>query len=353
MKPFVYNGLPSRVIFGAGSVAQLPAELDRLGVKKALVLSTPEQKDSVLSISRTLGERCAGVYDKAAMHVPVEIAEDARRMARELGADGCVTVGGGSTTGLGKAIALTSTLPILAVPTTYAGSEMTPIYGLTEGGLKKTGRDARVLPKTVLYDPNLTLSLPAAMSAASGMNAIAHCVEALYAVDANPIISLMAEEGIRALAASLPKVVLNGKDAEARSEALYGAWLAGIALGSAGMALHHKLCHVLGGFGLPHAETHSIVLPHAMKYNGEAAPAAMRSIARALGEKGDAPGAVWDLESKLGIAMKLKDVGMKEADIERAARIASEAPYPNPRKVEFGPVLALLRDAYEGRRPQG
>jgi maleylacetate reductase len=353
VQPFVYNGLPSRVIFGAGSIAQLPAELDRLGAKRALLLSTPEQKESLQEVSKALGARCAGTYDKAAMHVPVEIAEDARRVARELGADCCVTVGGGSTTGLGKAIALTSTLPILAVPTTYAGSEMTPIYGLTEGGLKKTGRDARVLPKTVIYDPNLTLSLPAAMSAASGMNAIAHCVEALYAHDGNPIISLMAEEGIRALAASLPKVVSDGKNLEARTDALYGAWLAGVALGSAGMALHHKLCHVLGGFGLPHAETHSIVLPHAMQYNSAAAPAAMQRVARSLGEKESAPGAVWDLESRLGIAMKLSDVGMKEADIERAARIASEAPYPNPRKVEFGPVLALLRDAYEGRRPQG
>jgi maleylacetate reductase len=352
VKPFVYNGLPSRVIFGAGSIAQLPAELDRLGAKKALVLSTPEQKDSVRSISGTLGERCAGVYDKAAMHVPVEIAEDARRVARELGADCCVTVGGGSTTGLGKAIALTSTLPILAVPTTYAGSEMTPIYGLTEGGLKKTGRDARVLPKTVLYDPNLTLSLPAALSAASGMNAIAHCVEALYAHDGNPIVSLMAEEGIRALAVSLPKVVSDGRNIEARADALYGAWLAGVALGAAGMALHHKLCHVLGGFGLPHAETHSIVLPHAMQYNSEAAAVAMQRVARSIGEN-DAPGAVWDLEKKLGLQMGLAELGMKEADIERAARIASEAPYPNPRKVEYGPVLELLRAAWGGRRPAG
>src|SRR5262245_51153300 len=294
MKPFVYTGLPARVIFGAGSIAQLPAELDRLGAKRALLLSTPEQKNSLAEVAKALGSRCAGTYDKAVMHVPVEVAQDARRVAAELGADCCVTVGGGSTTGLGKAIALTSTLPILAIPTTYAGSEMTPIYGLTEGGLKKTGRDARVLPKTVIYDPQLTLSLPAALSASSGMNAIAHCVEALYAVDANPIISLVAEEGIRALASSLPKVVANGKDIEARGDALYGAWLAGIALGSAGMALHHKLCHVLGGFGLPHAETHSIVLPHAMKYNSGAAPAAMRSVARALGEKEDAPGAVWD-----------------------------------------------------------
>ena len=351
MKPFVYTGLPARVVFGAGSLAQLPAELDRLGAKRALLISTPEQKNSLDEVARALGPRSAGAYDKAAMHVPVEVAQDARRVAAELGADCCVTVGGGSTTGLGKAIALTSTLPILAVPTTYAGSEMTPIYGLTEGGMKKTGRDARVLPKTVIYDPQLTLSLPAALSASSGMNAIAHCVEALYAADANPIISLIAEEGIRALASSLPRIMKNTQDLEGRGDALYGAWLAGIALGSAGMALHHKLCHILGGFGLPHAETHSIVLPHAMKYNSEAAPAAMRSIVRALGEKETAAGAVWDLESRLGLAMKLKDIGMKEADIERAAKIATEAPYPNPRKVEFGPVLALLRDAFEGRRP--
>ena len=352
MKPFVYTGLPARVIFGAGAIAQLPAEVDRLGAKRALLLSTPEQKDSINEVAKALGVRVAGIYDKAAMHVPLEIAQDARRVAGELGADCCVTVGGGSTTGLGKAIALTSTLTILAVPTTYAGSEMTPIYGLTEGGMKKTGRDVRVLPKTVIYDPQLTLSLPPALSASSGMNAIAHCVEALYAHDANPIISLMAEEGIRALAASLPKVISQPKDLDARSDALYGAWLAGIALGSAGMALHHKLCHVLGGFGLPHAETHSIVLPHAMRYNRDAASDAMRSIARALGEK-DAPGAVWDLESRLGIPMKLSDIGLKEADLERAARIATEAPYPNPRKVEYGPVLALLNDAYSGRRPAG
>ena len=350
MKEFVYTGLPSRVVFGAGSIARLPAELDRLGAKRALLLSTPEQKDSLQEVSRALGARYAGTYDKAAMHVPVEIAEDARRVARELGADCCVTVGGGSTTGLGKAIALASTLPILAVPTTYAGSEMTPIYGLTEGGLKKTGRDPRVLPKTVIYDPNLTLTLPAALSASSGMNAIAHCVEALYAVDANPIISLMAEEGIRALASALPQIILDTRNLEARSDALYGAWLAGIALGSAGMALHHKLCHILGGFGLPHAETHSIVLPHAMRYNRDAASGAMRSIEGIFDGK-DAPGAVWDMEKELGLPMKLADIGLKKADLERAAKIATESPYPNPRKVEYAPVLELLNDAYAGRRP--
>ena len=351
MKSFVYNGLPARVVFGAGALAKLPEELDRLGAKRALVLSTPEQKASADQVAAALGVRCAGTYGKAAMHVPVEIAEDARRAARELGADCCVTVGGGSTTGLGKAIALTSTLPILAVPTTYAGSEMTPIYGITEGGAKKTGRDARVLPKAVIYDPSLTLGLPAALSAASGMNAIAHSVEALYSHEGNPIISLMAEEGIRALSRALPSILQDGKNLEARSDALYGAWLCGIALGSAGMALHHKLCHVLGGsFNLPHAETHSIVLPHAVRYNYAAAGDAMARIEKALHAQ-DAATGIYDLEKRLGLPLRLADIGMKEADLERAARIATEAPYPNPRKVEYAPVLALLRDAYAGRRP--
>jgi alcohol dehydrogenase class IV len=350
VRPFVYNGLPSRVVFGAGAIAKLPEEFDRLGAKRALLISTPEQSAAVKEVGARLGARVAGIYDKAAMHVPVEVAQDARKAAKELGADCCIAVGGGSTTGLGKAIALTSDLPILAVPTTYAGSEMTPIYGLTEGGLKKTGRDARVLPKAVIYDPELTLTLPPALSASSGMTAIAHCVEALYAHDGNPIVSLMAEEGIRALASSLPQVVSDEKNIEARTLALYGAWLAGVSLGMAGMALHHKLCHILGGFGLPHAETHSIVLPHAARYNRDAAKDAMSRVSRALGTA-DAPTGLWDLEMALPVPMSLAELGMKQADVERAAKIAVEAPYPNPRKVEYVPVLALLDDAYNGVRP--
>jgi maleylacetate reductase len=351
VRSFIYNGLPARVVFGAGALKRLPEELDRLGARRALVLSTPEQADSARQVASALGARCAGTYDKAAMHVPVEIAEDARRAARQLGADCCLTVGGGSTTGLGKAIALTSSVPILAVPTTYAGSEMTPIYGITEGGAKKTGRDVRVLPRAVIYDPTLTLSLPPALSAASGMNAIAHAVEALYSHEGNPIISLMAEEGIRALASALPVIVQKPIDVSSRSDALYGAWLCGVVLGSAGMALHHKLCHVLGGsFNLPHAETHSIVLPHAVRYNHDAAPEAMACIRRAI-QAEDAAAGIYDLEKRLGLPMRLADLGMKEGDLEGAARIATEAPYPNPRKVDYAGVLQLLRSAYLGHRP--
>jgi maleylacetate reductase len=351
MRPFTYVGLPMRVVFGAGAVARLPAEVDALGAKRALVLATPGREADARRLAEPLGARVAGVYAGAVMHVPVEVAEEARRVARELGADCCVAIGGGSTIGLGKAIALTSGLPVLAVPTTYSGSEMTPIQGFTEKGLKRTQRDARMLPKTVIYDPELTYGLPVATSAASGMNAIAHCVEALYAKEANPVISIMAEEGIRALAAALPRIVSEPRDAEARGDALYGAWLAGVALGTVGMALHHKLCHTLGGtWNLPHAETHAIVLPHAARYNRDAAPEAMARIARALGAA-DAPTGLYDLEKKLGLKMRLADLGMPEGELERAAQIAAESPYPNPAPLTREGILALLRAAHAGRRP--
>jgi len=350
VRRFVYTGLPSRVVFGTGTVAQLPAEVDRLTTKRVLMISTPGRGAMVNRIAHSLPGRVAGFFDKAAMHQPIEIVEEARELAASINADCCVAVGGGSTIGFGKAIALTSGLPVIAVPTTYSGSEMTTIWGLSEGGLKKTGRDPKVLPKTVIYDAELTLDLPPAVSAASGMNAIAHCVEALYAHDGNPIVSLMAEEGIRALASALPRIILNLKDLDARTDALYGSWLAGATISTTSVALHHKLCHVLGGMGLPHAETHSIVLPHAMQYNRDAAPEAMRRIASAIAAV-DAPRGIYELEKSLGLPMRLADIGMQQADLERAARIAAEAPYPNPRKVEYGPVLELLRNAYEGRRP--
>jgi maleylacetate reductase len=350
MKSFTYVSLPSRVVFGAGMVSRLSAEVDKLGAKRALVLSTPGRAADAKRFAATLGDRFAGLFDKAVRHVPIEVAEDARRAAKAANADCCVVVGGGSTIGLGKAIALTTGMPVLAVPTTYSGSEMTWVQGFTEGGRKRTQFDPKMLPRTVIYDPELTLGLPAATSAASGMNAIAHCVEALYAKEANPIVSLMAEEGIRALAASLPLIVRNPGDLEARGAALYGAWLAGMALNT-GIALHHKLCHTLGGtWNLPHAETHSIILPHAVRYNRDAAPEAMTRIARAIGAK-DAALGLYDLEVTLGLQMKLADLGVPEGDLERAAKIALEAPYPNPAPVTYEGVLALLRNAHAGLRP--
>ncbi len=348
---FIHTSYPVRVVFGAGALVHLESEIDALGARRALVLATPEQAGQAEEVARRLGARCAGVFARAVMHVPIETARAAREEAARVGADCAVAIGGGSTTGLGKAIALESSLPSLAIPTTYAGSEMTTIYGITEGGLKKTGRDARVLPKTVIYDPELTLGLPVGLSATSGMNAIAHAVEALYAVDANPIVSMIAEEGIRALAAGLPAVVAAPRDLAARTDALYGAWLCGVALNGTSMALHHKLCHTLGGsFNLPHAETHTVVLPHAVAYNARAAPEAMARIARALGTA-DAARGLYALEERLGTPLSLKQLGMPESGLDRTADLAVASPYPNPRPLERAAIRKLLDDAFHGRAP--
>ena len=351
MKNFVYDQPATRVIFGVGSLDRLAEEVKRLGAKRAIVLSTPEQRREAEDVARRLGELSAGVYAEAVMHVPIETARLAREEARRRNADCCVAIGGGSTVGLGKAIALESGLPIVAVPTTFAGSEMTPIYGITEGGVKKTGKDRKVLPKTVIYDPTLTLTLPSRIAGPSGMNAMAHCVEALYAQDANPIISLLAAEGIRALARSLPVVVREPSNIEARADALYGAWLGGTVLGAVGMALHHKLCHTLGGsFNLPHAEVHTVILPYAAAYNQEAAPEAMQVVAKALGSESAAQG-IYDLSVRIGAPVALKDIGMPLDGLDRAAAIATQNPYYNPRPVEYSGVQKLLEDAYYGKRP--
>ena len=352
MKPFVYVAQPSRVVFGAGALSQLGAEIERLGATRALVLSTPEQADSARRVAALLGGRAAGLFAKAVMHVPIETAREARDEARRLGADCAVAIGGGSTTGLGKAIALDSGLPIVAIPTTYAGSEMTPIYGLTEGGVKKTGRDPRVLPRTVIYDPELTLTLPLALTVTSALNAIAHAAEGLYAHDGNPITALMAEEGIRACAAALPRLAADARDLDARGDALYGAWLCGSVLGAVAMGLHHKLCHTLGGsFGLPHAEVHTVILPHALAYNAAQAPAAMRAIARALGAA-DAAAGVFELAARHGAPTSLKAIGMPADGLDRAADLAVQTPYPNPRPLERDALRALLQRAFDGSAPQ-
>jgi len=351
MKPFVHQALASRVVFGAGSLQQLGQEIDALGATRALVLSTPEQAGAARRVAELLGERAAGIFPQAVMHVPIETAREARAEARRLGADCAVAIGGGSTTGLGKAIALDSGLPIIAIPTTYAGSEMTSIYGLTEAGVKKTGRDLRVLPRTVIYDPELSLSLPIGLTVTSGLNAIAHAAEGLYAFDGNPIVSLMAEEGIRAMAAALPILSAAPDDVDARGDALYGAWLCGAVLGAVSMGLHHKLCHTLGGsFNLPHAEVHTVVLPHALDYNAAQAPEAMRRIARALGAESAATG-LFDLAHRLGAPLALKDIGMPADGLDRAADLAVQTPYPNPRPLERAAIRALLQRAFDGDRP--
>ncbi len=342
MTPFVYAALPTRVIFGRGKLSEVAAEAERLGITHPLVITTAHQADA----GKDVVLRAGGVaFAAAAMHTPTNVTDEALLKFRSENCDGTIALGGGSSTGLGKAIALRTDCPQLVIPTSYAGSEMTNILGETAEGAKTTKRDTKIQPETVIYDADLLGTLPARFAATSGINAIAHAVEALYAVDGNPIVSLMAEEGIRALASALPK----GKGGQ--DEALYGAWLCGAVLGSVSMALHHKLCHVLGGsFNLPHAETHTVILPHATAYNAKGSPEAMMRIARAL-DSATAAGGLYDLAKRLGAPLTLQDLGMPEDGLDKAAEIATANPYPNPILIERHAIRILLANAYTGLRP--
>jgi maleylacetate reductase len=353
MKAFVYQAHPARVVFGAGALQQLLAEIDRLGARRALVLCTPGQAAAGARVAALLGARAAGVFAQAVMHVPIESARAARDEAQRLRADCAVAIGGGSTTGLGKAIALDSGLPIIAIPTTYAGSEMTTMYGITEGGVKTTGRDARVLPRCVIYDPELTLGLPWAITVTSAFNAIAHAAEGLYAADGNPVIALMAEEGIRASAAALAPLQSDARNLAARSDALYGAWLCGMVMGATTMGLHHKLCHTLGGsFNLPHADVHTVVLPHALAYNASAAPEALLRVGRALGvDTREVPSELQALARRYGAPPSLAALGMPANGLDRAADLAVQNQYANPRALERTALRALLQRAFDGASP--
>jgi maleylacetate reductase len=345
---FAYEAKLPRVVFGAGSLASLPEEIDRLSARRILIVSTPGRSDFVEYAREVLGDLVSGVFDEAVVHVPEAVAARAIIAAASTRADSILSIGGGSAIGVSKAVALATNLPIVAVPTTYSGSEMTPLWGMTRHGAKHTGRDSTVQPRTVIYDPKLTLDLPASVSAASGMNAIAHCVEAMYASDANPVTSWMSEEGIHALGESLPIIVDSAHDIEARTRALYGAWLAGTALASVRMGLHHKLAHVLGGsFDLPHAETHAVLLPYTAEFNAPAASDAMSRVARAMNAT-NAPVALYDLGRRLPIPRSLAELGMREADLDRAATLSMEQTYPNPRPPTREGVLTILKRAFAG-----
>lgn len=351
MQDFLYQAFPARVVFGAGKISEIPAEAERLGAESVLVVSTGSQRDVAETAIAGLGNRFADRIDGATMHVPIENVTFARDLAASVKCDCLVAIGGGSAIGIAKAVALETDIPIIAAPSTYAGSEMTDIWGISQDGGKVTGRTIKVVPKTVIYDPDLTAGLPPKLAGPSGMNAIAHSVEALYAQNRNPVLSMMAEEGIRALAAGLPGVCDGSADSEARSDALYGAFMCALALATAQMGIHHKLCHVLGGtFGLPHAETHTVVLPQATHYNRDAAPEAMTAITRALGSE-TAAGGLYDLAARIGAPTSLESLGLTPPDLDTAADIATQAPYYNPRPVDRDGVRELLDDAFHGRRP--
>lgn len=350
MTPFIYTSSPGRVIFGSGASEHVAEEIGSLGCARALVLSTSFQKADAERLALRLGELCVGVFSEATMHTPVDVTDRAIRAFDDFGADCVVALGGGSTIGLGKAIAWRNDTPQLVVATTYAGSEVTDILGQTEGGKKTTLRDPKIRPEVVIYDPELTLGLPAAMSVASGLNAMAHAVEALYAPDANPVTSLMAIEGLRALKSALPAIVAAPRDIEARAEALYGSWLCGVVLGSVAMSLHHKLCHTLGGgFDLPHAQTHAVLLPHTAAYNSAAASDQLASATALFG--GDLGAGLHDFALSIGAPVSLEGLGLAKADLAQAAEMAIQNPYKNPRDITRDGILELLTNAHAGLPP--
>jgi maleylacetate reductase len=359
---FAHETLPQRVVFGAGRSGELAAEVARLGGRRALLVST--EQEAGLAERLAVGVPVVAHFTGVRPHVPVEVATAARALAAEVDADVVVSIGGGSTTGTAKSVALTTGLPVVAVPTTYAGSEATPVWGLTEAARKTTGTDPVVLPRTVVYDPELTVTLPVDLGIASGLNALAHCVDSLWAPRRNPILDALALEAVRALAPALRGIAADGDDLEARAGCLYGAYLSASAFAGAGAGLHHKICHVLGGtWDLPHAATHAVVLPHVLAFNAEdAAPAAGRLLealeprsARAdvgTGAGTDAVAALVRLYDDLGAPRALRDLGLPETGLDEAtALVVAAAPADNPRPADPAAVRALLRRAWSGAGP--
>jgi maleylacetate reductase len=343
-----------RIVFQQGGLTQVPAEVERLGWSRVVLIGgEPPQERVGDKLADALGRLLAYRIVEVRQHVPLEQARHATEQARRSGAEGLVAFGGGSAVGLAKAVALETGLPILAVPTTYAGSEMTPIWGRTDSGTKVTGRSERVRPVVVVYDVTLTLDLPARLTAVSALNALAHCVEASYAADASPVTRLIARAGAEALYSALPAAVRDGHDAHAREHLLHGASLAGTALGAARMGVHHAACHVLGGmFNLSHAETHAVMLPHAVAFNTVAARPQLGELAGALGVSPDNyAGMLWDLAREVGAPSSLAALGLATSDTDAAAaRLAERAPV-NPRPVDAAGARELLAAALAGERP--
>jgi alcohol dehydrogenase class IV len=356
MEPFEYESLPYRVLFGAGSLDRAAAELKALGGQRLFLVHDPTSTQTAAKVQEQLsGTAEVKLWGNVIQHVPVDLATLARAAVDEHGSDIVMSIGGGSSTGLAKAIALSHGLPVVAVPTTYAGSEMTPVYGLTGEQHKQTGKSAAVLPKLVIYEPRLTLTLPASVTGPSAFNALAHCVEALWVPGNNPVVSALAYEGVRTIAEALPRVLKAPQDLEARSDLLFGAMLGGMSFAATGSGFHHRLCHILGGkFNLVHADTHSVILPHVIAYNAPALPREMKRLAEALHVPGGDPAAaLWDIARRCDIPTDLARLGLPRDGLPAvAAEIVAEEKN-NPVPLDEASVLRLLEGAFDGERPAG
>lgn len=344
---FGYTALAAHVVFGPGRVDRLSAELDALQVGRALMVCTARGAQRYGAILDALGRRCAGVFAGAEPHCPEPVASAALAKLHAVEADGIVTVGGGSTIGLGKYIAAKTGRPCVAIPTTFSGSEMTPLYGVKIGLEKRTWVDPAAKPRTVIYDPTLIESLPRREAATTGMNGLAHCVEALYPAVPNPVARVSALEGIAAFADGL-RGIIERNDLAARAQALYGAFLGGLLVSMVGIGLHHRICHVLGGrFGVPHGEANSVVLPHVAAFNLPALPADIAAVARAL-HRADAVAGLFELAESLGAPRSLRELGLPRDQLDAVAREVLAKPLHNPQPVNFESVRALLDQAWFG-----
>jgi maleylacetate reductase len=350
---FTWTALPSRAVFAPGALRRLRDEVERLERRRVLLVGGgASTKPSFDRARDALGDLVAGVVGGSAQHVPVDVADAATATAREVDADVVVTVGGGSPTGLGKVLAFTCDVPLIAVPTTYSGSEMTAVWGRTSDGRKHTAFDLRVLPRTVVYDPELCVGMPARLAAASGMNALAHCLEALWVPGANPITTTLAVEGGRMLVDGLPRVVADPDDVDGHGDNLIGACLAGVAMAQAGIAVHHRTAHVLGGgWKLPHAETHAALLPQTTALVAPYASDAMAHAARMLGDD-DPAGALFALLQRLNLPTALSALGMPEEGLDEAAHQVWEATRDHALVPDEMALRRMLDDAYFGRRPR-
>lgn len=350
VESFSYDALPGRVIFGAGRRREVGNEVDRLGEHRVLLIADRYDASLGTEIADLLGSRCVGVFTNVVQHVPVNIAEEARELATKTSATLTVTVGGGSTTGFGKAVSLSHRIPQISIPTTYAGSELTPIWGLTEGQIKTTGRDAIVQPVTVIYDPELTLQLPIEIAGPSAMNALAHAVEGLYGPGANPVMYALALQSVRVLAEHLPPLFEDPASLEERSSVLYGAYLAGAVLAVVGTSLHHKICHVLGGlYGLDHGQMNAVVLPHALRFNQPAIPEQYERLSIVLG--GDAASALYDLARTMHTPSSLASIGFPADGVAKAAPLVVASASQNVRAINNTQALDLLEACLRGERP--
>ena len=353
MEAFVHIGLPGRVVFGAGALGTLGEEIRRLGVSRVMVCCTPGRRALAEDLAARFRGQIGAVCAEARPHVPIEFVAVAREAAQQAGADGLVAYGGGSAIGLAKMIAHTADIPIIAVPTTFSGSESTNMEGMLEDGVKRLHQSERMLPVTIIYDPELVRGLPLEVAIPSGFNAIAHAVEAFYSPGANPFASLLAEEGLGMMARALERLADDSGSLEGWGLGLRAAWLCGQPIVSAGIALHHKAAHVVGGsWGLSHADTHTALLPHAIAYNAAAAPDAMTRISRALGTADAHPAnGMFDLMRRVGAPVALRDLGFPETGIEQAVAMILAAPCENPQPLAAGPLRTMLENAWRGTAP--